>query len=115
MELQITARHSHLSKQFQGTIREKVDALKLFGAPIHSVRVILGAEGKETSTVEIVINVLHQILSSRAKAENMGKALDAALAKAERQLKKLNQKKKSRVKKGFRTGMPAAETAPEEE
>ena len=94
MEIQITARHSHLSEQFQGTIREKVEALKHFGAPLQSVRVILDAETKEMSTVEIIIKVLHQVITSKAKAENMGKALDSALDKAETQLKKLNQKKK---------------------
>jgi putative sigma-54 modulation protein len=113
MEIQITARHSHLSEQFQGTIREKVEALQHFGVPLTSIRVILDTETKEMSTVEIVVKALNQVISSRAKAENMGKALDSAVDKAETQLKKLNQKRKDRPS-GEKAG-ETAEPAPEEE
>jgi putative sigma-54 modulation protein len=113
MEIQITGRHSHLSEQFQETIRDKVETLKHFGAPLTSVRVILDAETKETSTVEIVVKVLNQVITSRAKAENMGKALDSAVDKTEIQLKKLNQKRKARSK-GEKTGKTAEPAAEEE-
>jgi ribosomal subunit interface protein len=50
--------------------------------------------------MEIVIHMAGHTVAATAKAENLGKAIDAAITKVERQLKKINEKIKSHKGKG---------------
>jgi putative sigma-54 modulation protein len=94
MEIQITSRHTKASAILQDTITSELTKLQKFFEKITSCHVILDSEHMD-KTVEITMNTMgHQVVAT-AKAENVGKAFDDALAKTERQLKKLNQKIKS--------------------
>ena len=94
MELQITSRHSKASQTLQDTIASELTKLEKFSDKIISCHVILDSEHVD-KTVEITMNTLgHQVVAT-AKAENIGKAIDSAIEKVSRQLKKLNEKIKN--------------------
>jgi putative sigma-54 modulation protein len=94
MEIQITSRHSKASQELQDTITAEIGKLEKFYDKITSCHVVLDSESID-KTVEITMNALGQQVVASAKAENLGKAIDDAVAKVERQLKKLNEKAKS--------------------
>ncbi|MBN1757149.1 MAG: ribosome-associated translation inhibitor RaiA [Chitinispirillaceae bacterium] len=94
MEIQITSRHNKASQSLQDTITDELQKVGKYFDKITSCHVILDSEHVE-KTAEITMSTLgHQVVAT-AKAENIGKAFDDALAKAERQLKKLNAKIKN--------------------
>ncbi len=94
MEIQITSRHEKASQSLQDTITAELEGLQKFYDRITSCHVILDKE-RGMETMEIVVHMAGHTVAGTAKAENMGKAIDAAIAKVERQLKKINQKIKS--------------------
>ena len=93
MEIQITSRHSKASKSLQATMTEELMKVGKFYDKITTCHVILDSEHVE-KVAEITMSTLGRQVVAAAKAENMGKAFYDALAKAERQLKKLNAKLK---------------------
>ena len=93
MDIQITARHSKASADLQARLTDELSALEKFNDKITSCHVILDSEN-ENKTVEITMHVQAHQLSANAKAENLGKAIDEAVAKIEVQLKKIKEKVK---------------------
>jgi putative sigma-54 modulation protein len=94
MNIQITARHAKASSSLQENITEELQKLEKYSDKITSCHVILDTE-RDEKTIEIVIALLGQTVKAEAKADNIGKAVDSALQKIERQLKKFNEKMKS--------------------
>lgn len=93
MEVQITSRHTKASKDLQDTITAEVSKLEKFYDKITSCHVVLDSEGVNKA-VEVNMCVAGQQVVGKAQAENLGKAIDDAIAKVERQLKKINEKMK---------------------
>lgn len=101
MEIQITSRHAKASQSLQDTITVELEKIGKYFDKIISAHVILDSEHDE-KTAEITMHILgHQVVGN-AKAENIGKAFDEALAKTERQLKKINEKIKNHKTSGER-------------
>ena len=99
MEVQITSRHAKAPDSLKDTITWKLYRLERFFDKITSCHVIIDTESIN-QVVEIVINCLNHTVRAKAKEENIGKALDEAIDKAEIQLKKINTKiKGQRAKK----------------
>ncbi len=94
MEIQITSRHNKASQKLQDNITAELKKMERFYDKITSCRVVLDSEHVD-KIVEISMTTQGHQLIATAKADNLGKAIDSALAKTERQLKKLNQKIKS--------------------
>jgi putative sigma-54 modulation protein len=94
MEIQITSRHNKASQTLQDTITAELNKMEKFFDKITSAHVVLDSEHVD-KTVEITMNTQGRQVVAFAKADSIGKAIDEALAKTERQLKKLNQKIKS--------------------
>ncbi len=95
MEIQITSRHNNKASQtLQDIITVELKKMEKFFDKITSCHVILDSEHVD-KTVEITMNTLGHQLVATGKAENIGKAIDEALEKTERQLKKLNEKIKN--------------------
>lgn len=94
MEIQITSRHSKASQALQDTITAELNKLERFYDKITSCKVVLDSEHVD-KIVEISMSTQGHQLIATAKADNLGKAIDSAMAKTERQLKKLNEKIKS--------------------
>jgi ribosomal subunit interface protein len=94
MEIQITSRHQKASQVLQDTITDELNKMEKYSEKITSCHVVLDSEHVDKK-VEIAMHMQgHQVVSI-GKADNIGKALDDALAKIERQLKKLNEKIKN--------------------
>ena len=91
MEIQITSRHSKASQSLQDTITEELNKVGKYFDKITSCHVVLDSEHVE-KVAEITMHSLGHPVVATAKAENIGKAFDDALAKAERQLKKISEK-----------------------
>ena len=94
MEIQITSRHTKASQELQDTLTDELNKMEKYFNKITSCHVVLDSEHVD-KVVEITMNTLGRQVVAIAKAENLGKAIDEALTKTERQLKKLNQKIKS--------------------
>lgn len=94
MEIQITSRHEKASQSLQDAITAELEGLQKFYDRITSCHVVLDKErGKEM--MEVVVHMAGHTVAGTAKAENLGKAIDAVITKIERQLKKINEKIKS--------------------
>jgi putative sigma-54 modulation protein len=91
MDIRITSRHSKASSSLQETMTEELEKVGKFYDKITSCHVILDSEHVE-KVAEITMSTLGRQVVAAAKAENIGKAFYDALAKVERQLKKLNAK-----------------------
>jgi putative sigma-54 modulation protein len=93
--IQITYRHGKASQELQDVINAEIGKLEKFFEKVSSCHVVLDSESLD-KTVEITMHAQgnHEIVGF-AKAENIGKAIDEAVEKVERQLKKLNDKVKS--------------------
>jgi len=95
MEIRITARHdAKASQDLQDIITAEIGKLEKFYDKITSCHVILDTDGSD-KTVEITMSAQGHSVVGNAKAENVGKAIDEAVAKVERQLKKINEKVKN--------------------
>jgi putative sigma-54 modulation protein len=101
MDIQVTTRHIKVADDLQAEITEKMDRLQRFFEKITSCRVILDSE-RADKTVEIVMSIMGRRLTAKAKADNIRVALEDAVGKVERQLKR----SKERVKehKALRSG-----------
>jgi putative sigma-54 modulation protein len=91
MEIQITSRHSKASQTLQETITAELQKLEKYFDKITTCHVILDSEHVD-KTVEITMNTLGHHIVASAKADNIGKAIDEAIDRVSRQLKKLNEK-----------------------
>src|SRR5512142_3111316 len=94
MEIQITSRHQKASPELQDTITDELNKLEKYFEKITSCHVVLDSEHVD-KTVEITMHTLGHEVVANAKADNIGKAIDEALTRIERQLKKLNEKIKN--------------------
>jgi putative sigma-54 modulation protein len=94
MESQITFRHSKATESLKQVIQDDLDKLERFFDNITSARVVLDTDSINKKA-EIVLNLYSHTVTATSKAENIGKAWDAVIGKAERQLKKINEKMKN--------------------
>lgn len=94
MEIQITSRHSKASASLQETITAELEKVGSHFDKITHCHVVLDSEHVD-KVAEITMNAHGHHVVGLAKAENVGKAFDEALAKVERQLTKIYEKVKS--------------------
>ena len=94
MHIQITARHFHASPQLHESLKESLNKIAKFNDSITGAHVILDSEKSGVRRAEIVIQVLDKTICAHAEDDNMYKAIENMLDKAERQLKKENEKLK---------------------
>jgi len=92
MEVKITARHIDLSKNLKEYIEGEVERLsKIYDRTIDT-HVILDKETHSQYSVEIIINVPKKQLVIKQKADDETKAIDEAMEKMVRQLRKYKEK-----------------------
>lgn len=90
MEITITSRHEKASASLQETITTEFSKLEKFYDRITSCHIIIDSE-RGMDSIEVVVNMAGHTITATAKAENIGKAIDEALSKTERQIKKINE------------------------
>ncbi|MBD3421410.1 MAG: ribosome-associated translation inhibitor RaiA [Chitinivibrionales bacterium] len=94
MEIKFTSRHDTASKSFKKMVEEELTKLEKYHDKITSCHVITDNEHIDQK-VELIVNMQNHTVKAEAKADKLAKALDGAISKAERQLKKINQKLKN--------------------
>ncbi len=95
MNVQITCRHTKVSSGTQDYLKGEIEALAKYYDRISSAHVVLDSECLQSKTVEINVHAAGQDLSARSRAENYYKAVDEAIEKITRQIRKKSEKVKS--------------------
>lgn len=94
MDIQITSRHdTKTPASLKEMITKKLGKLDKFAEKFTSCHVILDSESV-SKVVEVVMKGHNKTVTALAKEENIGKAIDEAVEKAERQLRRINTKVK---------------------
>ena len=92
MQITITGRHLDLYKGFKEDVNQKIPKLEKFDVDIRYVDVVLDKQGSVT-TLELKIGLdHHDPLVLTSSEEPVRNALDAVIAKAERQLRRTRKK-----------------------
>jgi putative sigma-54 modulation protein len=93
VQINISARHGHLSTQTQSLITEKVEKIRRLFDRLTSIIVTCDLEHRESPTVEVRVVAEHAgEFVATDKAENLMAALDSAIHKIEQQLRKYKEK-----------------------
>lgn len=93
MQINISARHGHLSPGTQEKITEKVEKLKRFNERMTSIQVTVDLEHRDNPNVEIRVTAEHsEECVATADGENAMAALDVAVHRVEAQLRKHREK-----------------------
>lgn len=115
MQINISARHGHLSPGTQDKISEKVESIRRLFDRIMSIHVVVDLEHRDEPGVEIKILAEHHdefIASDRG--ENVLTALDAVIDKVEAQVRKFKERLKEHKATGHKhLEPPVPETAEE--
>jgi putative sigma-54 modulation protein len=93
MQVHITGRHIEITNGIRDHVYEKVERTLKDFPRVEDVRVILDVQ-KLNHFAEILVQGKDLHVEAKAEAENMYKAIDDALDKAERHLRKLREKVK---------------------
>lgn len=93
MQINISARHGHLSTQTQASITEKVEKIKRLHDRLTSIIVTCDLENKDVPTVEVRVVAEHAgEFIATDKNESLMAALDSVIHKVEQQLRKYKEK-----------------------
>jgi len=94
MDIQITSRHEKASASLQQTIIEEFGKLEKYYDKLTSCRVIIDNE-RGMEILEVVLTMAGHTVNATAKEASIGKAIDEAFMKVERQLAKISGKRKA--------------------
>lgn len=95
MQVNISARHGHLSAESQEKIKDKVGKLQRFFDRVTAIEVTLNLEHNDSPEAEVSVSVEHKDrFIGTEKAGNLMAALDGAIRKVEQQLRKHKEKLK---------------------
>jgi len=92
VQVNISARHGHLSAATQEKVIEKVTKLKRFSDRITAIEVTVDLEQRETPEVEARVSVEHSGEFVARDTAELFAALDRVLHKLEQQLRKHKEK-----------------------
>ncbi|MCB0834351.1 MAG: ribosome-associated translation inhibitor RaiA [Bacteroidetes bacterium] len=95
MKIRITARHEKLSPRVKQYLEEKLERLERYYDRIVDCETVF-ERVKSSEKVEIKIRVYGTLLVAKASSTDVTKAIDTAIDKLERQLKKFKDKIKSK-------------------
>lgn len=109
MQINISARHGHLSSSTQEKIIEKVRKLPRFFDRVSAIQITANLEHEEAPEVELQVSIEHaEDLVAVDSSSSVMAALDGALHKLEKQLRK----HKERITEHRATGHKRLETPP---
>jgi putative sigma-54 modulation protein len=107
MRVSVTARHFDLDDTLKGYIEEKVEHLTRYFDRIDEAHVVLESEGHR-KIADVTVHASRVIVSSEQEADDMRSAVDLAMEKVERQIRR--HKDRIRNRKG---AIPTAEAVME--
>lgn len=116
MQINISARHGHLSPGTQEKISDKVESIRRLFDRITAIQVVVDLEHRDEPSVEIkILAEHHDEFIATAKAENVVTALDLVIDKAEAQVRKFKERLKDHKAVGHKhLEPPVAETTSDE-
>lgn len=93
MQINISARHGHLSSATQQRITEKVERIRRYYDRVSAIVVTVDLEHADQPTVELVVSAEHhEDFVATDVAESLLTAVDGALHKVEMQIRKHKEK-----------------------
>jgi len=98
MIIQVTARHFHASDELKENVTNRLKDLTRYHENLISGHIILDAEDKNRRSAEIILSTKHKHFTATGEGDNMGKAIEEAFDRAERQLIKFSEKLKAHHK-----------------
>lgn len=102
MQINISARHGHLSAETQEKIRDKLEKLRRLYDRISAIDATVDLEHQESRLVELRVSVeRNDNFVSSEKATSVSAALDGAIHKIEQQLRKHKDKRRDRRSQGL--------------
>lgn len=108
MQIQITARHGHLSDASRAKITAKVEKLARVFERLLAIEVTVDLEHEQNPTVDMRVSAEHKHdFVATEQSTSLMAALDAVIHKLEQQLRKYKEK----VQDHHRTTAPRHETA----
>jgi putative sigma-54 modulation protein len=109
VQINISARHGHLSPGTQEKITEKVEGLRRFFNRVTSLNVTVDLEHRENPSVEIRVSAEHHDeFVATESADTVLAALDGVMEKVEVQLRKFKEKLKEHRATGHKHLEPPA-------
>ena len=115
MQINISARHGHLSPGTQDKISEKVESIRRLFDRITAIQVVVDLEHRDEPGVEIkILAEHHDEFIATAKAENVLAALDGTIDKIEAQVRKFKERLKDHKATGHKHLEPPVTEAAEE-
>lgn len=116
MQINISARHGHLSASTQEKINEKVEKLNRYFDRLTAIGVTVNLEHRENPDVEIRVSLEHsEDLVATEQSADVLTALDGALHKIEQQIRRHKDKRTERRRPPAKHLEVPAETEPEVE
>ena len=113
MQINISARHGHLSPATQERITEKVETVRKFYDRLTSIHVIVDLSHRESPILEITANAEHHDpFAVTVQSESILAALDGAIDKLEQQLRKHKERLKDHKASGHKHLEPPADGEP---
>jgi len=116
VQVNISARHGHLSAETQDKIVEKVEKLRRFYDRVTAIEVTVNLERREFPNVELRVSVERtDDFIATDTSSNVMAALDGAVDKIEQQLRKHKDKRRDRRSQALGRVEPPEEPEPDEE
>ena len=109
MQVLVTFRHVSPSNALREYAEEKVQRVEKYVRKVSAAHVILSVD-KRRHIAEVTLSAARHTLTATEETSDLYAAIDLAMDKIERQVKKLSAKRKDR-KHGTKAGVEAAETA----
>jgi putative sigma-54 modulation protein len=95
VQINISARHGHLSPGTQEKIHEKVEGIRRFFDRLTAIQVTVNLEHRESPTLELCVSAEHHDdFVATVQADSVLAALDGAMEKVEQQLRKFKERLK---------------------
>ena len=112
MQVSVSGHHFDVSDRIRSHVEEEAAKLERFYSPLIDCQVVITEENRMRK-VDVVVNVHGQTLKASHQVESAYVAVDGAMDKVKRQLKKLHDKRRKR--RGNATNAFEEETPEEEE
>lgn len=113
MQINISARHGHLSAATQEKITEKVERIRRYFDRVTAIHVTADLDHRETPTVELRVSAEHCDDFVAIETAELMTALDAVIHKVEHQLRKHKEKLTGHRATGLKHLEPPEITEPE--
>lgn len=105
MDVHITGKHFEISDRLRAHIEEEAAKLERFSTRIIDCQVFVGTE-KRVKEVEVVLKVRAHTLTATSAGASVYQSAEEAMAKVRAQLKKLQDKLRTRRRAGGKRALP---------